>query len=133
LIPNDVDVSLPSDITFNFLECIIKRIATTITIGMTTGKYAGSALLTEPNNLACKTSNSEGDKTLLINVDTEFKPPPIMIPTNSINCRLPYLPDSSQPYKMRLMRIIKATCKRKGPVPVKLTKAPAPKKNIMLV
>lgn len=49
-------------IHFKFLELARSNNATMITSGITIGKYSESALLTEPNNLACKISNSDGAK-----------------------------------------------------------------------
>ena len=109
--PKFVQQSLPKDKIFNRLAFNIKIITTASTSGIAIGKYELSALFTEPKSLACKTSNSDGLKSLLINAEIDLSPAPKITPTRRSRSTFLRLEFKSQLYKAVLKTTINMTCK----------------------
>src|SRR5699024_8419672 len=86
------------------------------------------ALVTEPNRRAVSTSNSLGVSRRCMKVETEPRPPPMMMPTSSITCMLAERPRSSQPYSSTDSATIATTCSRNCSVSCSIVTPATPRK-----
>src|SRR5690625_3877981 len=126
--PTLMHTSRPRPITLSLRALTHTRTPATRHSGIAYGRYSTLALVTEPNRRAVSTSNSLGVSRRCMKVETEPRPPPMMMPTSSITCMLPERPRSSQPYSSTDSATIATTCSRNCSVSCSIVTPATPRK-----